>query len=121
MAEAAVALATVLAAAVVVVLSAFAVRRLGASHRGLSGRGVAWATSFGISVVLSVVLSFVLTTINVGLISAFPAAFLRSVLIGIVVATPTAYVTVPWVRGLTEPLGVQGAPTADPHEREPRP
>jgi|GEM_PF-3172343 len=111
-ADVVVAAATVGAVAAFLILMAYVVRRLGRGRSRLSERGVDWATSLGISGVLSVVLSLVMVTINVGLTGAFPAAFLNSVLIGVVVATPTAYVVFPWVRRLTEPLAAPAAPTA---------
>lgn len=72
----------------------------GPRHPRLGRRGVDWATSFGISVVLSFVTGLILTAINLGFTSAFPAAFLSSFSIGVLVSTPTAYVVVPRVRAL---------------------
>lgn len=109
--------ATVLAATAALALLGYAVHRLGARRLPLGPRGVAWATSLGISAVLSLVLSLVMTTINVGFGAGFPTAFLTAVLIGVVVGTPTAYVVVPRVLRLTTPLGDTtpgGAPAPPP-------
>jgi len=110
-ADVAVAAATIAGAAAVLVLTGYAVHRLGRRHGRLSERGVDWATNLGVPAVLSFALSLVMTTINVGLTASFPTAFLTSILVGLVVATPTAYFMFPWIRHLMEPLAAPTTPT----------
>lgn len=92
--------AMLLAVAAVIVLIGQLVHRLGPRHGRLGPRGLDWATSLGISLILSFVAGLVLTVINVGIGSVFPAAFLRSFVVGLLVSTPTAYFVVPRVRAL---------------------
>ncbi|MGL5825403.1 MAG: DUF2798 domain-containing protein [Nocardioides sp.] len=96
--------ATALSVIAVLALLGYAVHLLGTRRSPLGPRVVQWANSFGISAVLSTVLGLVMTTINVGVGSSFPTAFLTSALIGVIVGTPTAYLVVPQVLRLTAPL-----------------
>lgn len=88
------ALATTAAAGAAIIAIGLAGMRWWRRHGRATGRTADWVLSLAISTVLSFVMGAVMTAVNVP-VEQYPGAFLTSLLIGILVSTPTAYLVVP--------------------------
>jgi len=56
------------------------------------------------AIVITIPMAFFMTLINVGFSNIFLQAFLKSLVVGIIVSAPIAFIVIPYVRKLVEIL-----------------